>query len=289
MVKVWCDSEDAAATGKTQGTFDDIGTISLKVGAKEVLGIIVLAGTSTPTSGENGAPVLQIDSDDLDISKQQVQLSGAVTDGIATNDKEAPVVAQFIPWKLKSGVASLDNAEVTFAVSSTTTTTGGWDIAVGMVVADGPPDAQFMLELLSGNVGRAIGGQVAYFRAGVKAATPTSFTTGPKVTSRGNELIGLCGYANPNAPTAGEAVIGITEFQASQIPDFSPQKWPMIVGWGAGIGTPVGTPVTANLRGGVYWPTRFTLPKKNFTMAVSMLFATALTNEADGIAGLLWR
>lgn len=289
-MKVWCDSVDAAAIGKTQDTFDAIGTVTIKGGqtVKELLGFYVIAATSTPTSAENGAPVLQVNSKDLDITQQKFHLSGAVTDGIATNNKEAPTFAEFIAFKVAKGV-KLDNAQIEFSLSSSATNTGGWDVAAGAVFADGLPDAGFLMELLAQMPGRALGGDVAYSRAGVKAATATVFGTGIKVTSKGKELIALCGYANPNGPTAGEAVVGVVEFTASQITDFSPQRWPMILGWSASLGTPVGTPVNVGSRNGLYYPVRFPLPETNFEMGVSMLFATALTNEADGIAGARWR
>lgn len=290
MVKVWCDAVDAAgaALGETQDTFDPVGTVTIKKGATQILGIIALAAATTNTAGENGGPVLQVDSADLGISKQQFLLSGAQLDCVGTNTKEVPIVAEWIPFKSDAG-KSLDNAKVDFSLSTTTTRTAGYDAAIGLVFADALPDQNFLLELMSGVTGRAIGGQVAYMRAGIKAATSTAFTTGISVTSTAKELIGLCSLAIPNAPTTVEAMVGITEFQASQIADFAPQKWPFIFGVSASLGTPVGATLAMNNRNGIYWPTRFPLPQTNFTMNVSQLLATALTNDADGVAGAKWR
>lgn len=289
-MKVWCDSVDATAKGKTQDTFDSIGTVTIKGGkiVSELLGFIVNTVNTKPTSGENGAPVLQVNSKDLNITQQRIHLGNAISDGIGTNDKEAPTFAEFIPWKVTQGM-KLDNAKIEFSLSTSATVTEGWDIAIGALYADSLPDTGFLMELLSQMCGRAIGGDVAYFRAGVKAATATPFTTGISITSVGKELIGLCGYINPNAPSAGKACVGITEFTAPQMTDFAPQRWPFIIGWGASLGTPVGTQVNAGLRNGVYYPTRFTLPETNFEMSVSMLLANALTNEGDAIAGARWR
>lgn len=287
-MRVWCDAVDVAATGKIAGTYNSLGSITIKKGAKFILGIIALCTNSTPTSGETGTPVLQVDSADLGISLQRFVLSGGITDGIGTNDKEAPAVAEFIPFKYDGG-KSIENASITLSLSATVTNTGGWDVAIGIVFSDTEPDNEFWLSLLSGSCSRATGGAIATMLAGISAATATAFTTGISMTSASKELVGLCAYVQPNAPTAGEAVAGVAEFQASQIPDFSPQKWPFIVGWGASLGTPVGTQANVNLRNGVYWPTRFPLPQVSFTMAVSMWLATAVTNAADGIAGARWR
>ena len=109
------------------------------------------------------------------------------------------------------------------------------------------------------------------------------------MSSAAQELIGICSLAIPNAPTTVEASVGVTELQASQIADFSPQKWPFIFGASASLGTPVGATLALNNRNGVYWPTRFPLPRTNFTINVSQWFATALTNAADGIAAIKYR
>lgn len=287
-LSVWCDSVDQAAKGKTAGTYDEIGTVTVKTGAKEVLGIIALVANSGPTSGENGIPILRVDSKDLNVSKEDFVLSGAITDGIATNDKEAPVLAEFIPFKVDPA-KSLDGAEVTFSLTSNVAVTEGWDVVVGLVYADGKPDQQFFMEMLAGACAPAMGGDVAESDAGIKAATSTAFTDTIKISSIGKELIGLCGFVNPNAPTAKEAVAGIVQFTAPAMKDFAPQNWPFIVGWSASLGTPVGTQANVSQRNGMYWPTRFPLPEKNFSMSVAMLLATAITNEADGVAAAKWR
>jgi len=287
-MKIWCDSVKAAAKGKTAGTFDDIGTVTLKKGAQAVLGFIVLTVPAAVTDGENGALQLKVDSKDLGISQQKFLLSTVLTDGIATNDKEAPVFAEFLPFKIYSG-KSLDNAKIDFSVSGTVTTTGGWSVAVGVVFADSEPDDDLIREFSTAMPPRASGGDVKAANAGISATTFTAFSNGLEITSEAEEIIGLLGLVNPNAPTAGEEVCGIVEFQASQINDFSPQKWPFIVGWTPPLGTPVGTPVPVSRWPGLIIPTRFPLPKTNFTMTVQMALAAALTNAGDGIAAIRWR
>lgn len=287
-MKVWCDTVLAAAKGKTAGTYDSVGTITLKKGARSILGFIVLAVPAALTAGENGAPIIQVDSQDLGISKQRFQAGGVLTDAISTNDKEAPVFAEFVPFKVPPG-KSLDNAKIDFSVSGSVTTTGGWTLAIGVVFADSEPDPQYVNELISLITPRASGGAVTTAAAGISATSATSFSNGLSITSDAAELIGLLGFVNPNAPTAGEEVCGYTEFQASQVQDFAPQKWPFVLGWTPPLGTPVGTPIQASRWGGLYYPTRFPLPRTNFTMDVSMTLAASLTNAGDGIAAAKWR
>ena len=287
-MKVWSKAITFSAKGKTQDTYDELGTVTLKIGAKEVLGFLAAIVPGAVTDGENGTPVLQVDSTDLGISKQRFIHGPALTDGIATNDKEAPIFYEFIPYRVPAG-KSLDNAKITFSLSGTVTTTGGWSGAISVVFADAVPDQQYINELMALIPPRATGGAVAFQRAGISAASLTSFTNGIEVTSDAQELIGLLGFVNPNAPTAGEECVGYTEFQASQVEDFAPQEWPFVINWTPSLGTPVGTPVAASRPAGLYFPTRFPLPKVNFTMNVAQKLAASLSNAGDGIAAVKWR
>ncbi len=287
--RVWSGAVQAAAIGKTAGTFDTIGTVTIKKGAKHILGFMVSIASSTPTSGQNAVPILRVNSKDVNITQEEVFLAYAQTDGIATNDKEAPVYTQFIPWKAANPAKSLDNAEIDFTLSVNVSSTGGFDVAVGVVYSLELPDMEFLIELMTGLHGRATGGAKAEQDAGISAITATAFTTGIKVTSVAKNLIGIMGYVNPNAPTAGEAAVGIMELTASQMTDFQPQEWVFGLAWDASLGTPVGTPVSASRRNGFYQPTRFDLPETNFTMGVSMKVATVLSNPADGVAAVVWK
>lgn len=114
MEKVWCDSVDGTALGKTESTFDEVGTVTIKGGqtVKELLGFYILTASTKPTSGENGAPVLQVDSKDLGISQQRFQLANAITDAIDTNDKEAPTFVEFIAFKQEAGKKQIGRAHV---------------------------------------------------------------------------------------------------------------------------------------------------------------------------------
>lgn len=287
MLSVWCDSVKGAGKGATAGTYDDIGTVTVKQGATETLGIIALVINTTATDGENGIPILRINSKDLGISQQDFVLANILTDGIATNNKEAPVIAEFIPFKVDK--KKLDNAQVDFQLTSNVSKTDGYDAAVGLVFSDSKPSKQYEMELMAGICARAEGGAKAESDAGISATTKTAFSNTIAITSEAKELLGLAGFVNANAPTAGENVVGYTEFQASQISDFSPQIWPFAFGYMPSLGTPVGTPVNAYRRNGFYWPTRFPLPGLNFNMSVSQALAVGLSNAADGIAAAKWR
>lgn len=286
-MKVWCDSIKAAGKGATAGTYDSLGTVTVKQGATETLGVIALVTNTTQTDGENGNPILRLNSKDLGISQEDFVLAHALTDGIATNAKEAPFIAEFIPYKVEK--KKLDNAQLDFELTTNVTKTDGYDAAVGLVFADGQPSKQYEQELMTGICSRAIGGAQDQSDGGISATSLTSFSSGISISNAATELIGLLGHVNPNAPTAGENVVGYTKFQASQISDFSPQLWPFMIGYTPSLGTPIGTPVPAFRRNGFYWPVRFPLPGLNFTMSISQALAVGLSNAGDGIAAAKWR
>ncbi len=288
-MKVWCDSVTAGAKGKVAGTYDALGTVTIKKNAAALLYIIANIATPKPTAGISGTPVLQINSADLGISEQKVVIGNStIGDGISTNNKELYVLSQIIPWKLRDTTdIEIGNGKVTFSLSSSTAVTEGWDASIGLVVANQEPDVNFAMELLARQHSRAIGGNPAFFSAGIKAAAETAFTEVITVNSTASELIALQSLLGSNAPTANEGITGYTKFTASQIDDFSPQLWPFIVGQHGSIGTPVGTPSGAF--SAPYYPTRFPLPKTNFDIAVAQKCSVALTNEGDGNAGALWR
>ena len=72
--KLWSDAVTKAAIGKTETVYDDAGTITMKQGAKDMIGFLVLMASSTQTSGENGAPVLKVNSKDLNITQEEIHL-----------------------------------------------------------------------------------------------------------------------------------------------------------------------------------------------------------------------
>lgn len=286
-MKVWCDTVTAGAKAKVAGTFDDIGTITVKQNASTIIGFLCCVATPKPTSGISGMPILQINSPDLGISNQKVGLGNAVIgDGIATNDKEFYTMTQFVPWKNPLG-NPLGNAKITPSLSVNTAITEGFDAAIGLIVSDSEPDIPYAMELLAMQHGRVIGGDTAVSSAGVSAASETALSNVIAVNSNASELAGLLSLANSNAPTADEGITGYCNFTAPQIDDFSPQKWPFILSQHGSLGTPVGTP-----SGGVrapYYPTRFPLPRVNFDMSLAVKFSVAMTAAADFTGGAVWR
>lgn len=285
-MKVWCNSVTAGAKGKVKDTFDSIGTVTVKKNAEKLLGVLANVATPKPTSGISGTPVLRIENADIGMTKIDYPLAKSIIgDGIGTNDKESYAVTEFIPLK-NPGPDPIGNSKMDFSLSSTTAVTEGWDAAIGLVFANEEPDDKFTMELLAQMSGRMIDSDQANSQAGIQAASETAFSETVDVTSRGQELIGLLSLLGANAPTAGEGIAGYTNFTAPDIEDFAPQLWPFCLGQHGSLGTPVGNQGGGN---GRYYPTRFPLPRINFSMNISQKLAVVLSNAADGTAAAKWR
>lgn len=284
-MKTWCDATTGTAIGKTAATYDTIGsTLTIKKNASQIIGFIVNAVVSKPTAGISAMPILRVTSSDLGISQEDWMVGGLHADAPASNAVEEPLAASFIPYTQMPGRA-IGNAQIDFELSTSSAQTAGYDACVGIVYADGLPDVNFRMELMARQHGPVIGGNTALSAGGISAAAETAFTNTISVNSIASELRGLFSGIQGNAPAADDPVAGYTRFTASAIEDFEPQRWPLCVPTQGILGTPAdSTPVERTF----YWPTRFPLPKVNFTMSVAQKVSVAQNAAADGSAGATW-
>lgn len=283
--KQWGTVISAAAKGKTTGTFDSIGTWTIKKGAKTVLGIQYAVAPSVLTSGENGIPIARIDSDDLAFPSRDFVLDSCIMgDGIATNDKEVPIQRGFIFLNLNKGGKTLSNSKVNLSLSGDVTTTGGWTIKASLVFINfslnfSDPDVlSYIEEWRSSSLTWFDGQDFANGTSGATADTTIS-TNEINIPSSANRLVGLQVILNPNAPTTVEEAVGSGSFSANNLDDFTPQEY-VANAWGASLGTPVGQ---QNILNQPAIPTRFPFPNENFTVVSKVSLAIALSNAADWV------
>ena len=284
MSKVWCDTILNSGVGKTAGTYDAVGTITLKKGTGHVYGLLVLVSPTAITYGENSRAVLRVDSKDLGISKETFLLTTGISnppgDGTTNLAAVASVSAEFIPLTVPTG--SLDNAKIDISVSGTDTTTAGWTVATGIVYGD-VFDADYANSLLRWSAKPAKGGN---FVKSTASATSTTSLGSISIPSYASELVSLLLTVDGNAGEANP-VVGMIELRGSSIPDFTPQKWPTVNGIlpALGVATSAQTPVDVvkNI------PFSFPLPQTNFDLEAYVTLAVALTNAADVAVGVRYR
>lgn len=279
-LKTWSVGQTAAAIGKTALTFDEIFDQTLRPDAESIVGINLNMANAVQTSGQNGAPLLEINSSDLGVANERFPLNHMLADGIASNDKEHPIGTHFIPmfWdRTTHPQAEFGKASVALNLSSTTTTTGGWTTAAGLVFANRPLTD---FEKLAFMIGQPWGMKGGDFRTGTNttvAATTLSSGNGA-VPAFAKMLVALASRINANAPTTVEEAIGIVEYKSANIPDFSPQQYPAM-GTTSSLGTPVGTAIELAAREimAIFFP----LPGIALNMDVTIAMAVVISNAAQ--------
>lgn len=291
-IKVWCDSVYGTLIAKTKGTFDAVATnasnvIISKRDAESLLGFLVTYAMGVTTDAENMPDLfIEINSKALGISNEVICIPAGGNDADANNEY-TPMITQFVPFKLKPGFADkLFNATISFKASPSITNTGGIEVGIGVIYADAEPDLQFAMELMAQMVGRVTGGDAkgdaALAHTGAAFSTLTSLTI-PAGTS---VLRGLLGKINPNGITAGDPVMGLIEFIAPGISDFSPQLWPLCIAWNAALGTVAES--ASYSAPGRYYPTRFPLPGAEVTVQAKTIISISAATAPDTTQALLY-
>lgn len=291
-MKVWSDLVYDTAIAKTGGTFDAINSNQSQVKianptAKSILGFLVNYAQTVATDAEVTPDlILRVTSKALGISSQDIIIGAGSNDQDAVS-KYTPRVTRFVPFRNPSGINTIFNADISFEASASVTNTGGLDVVVAVVYSDAEPDGQFAMELMAQLHKRVTGGAYAVDAAkahgtGGSAVTLSSIS----IPTGATQLCGLYAKILPNGISAGDPISGFMEFQASGIPDFSPQKWPLCVFGDAALGTVVQGKV-GNWEGH-YYPTRFQLTGAETTVNVSSTLIIAAGTAPDTIQGLLY-
>lgn len=234
---LYSDVVTAAAVGATAGTYDSVGTITLRADAKYLYGFWVSAATATSTAAEAVSGSLKISSPDLGIGDQTFSCPPYNGGAPATNIGFTCNAAEFIPMFKK--VAGKTTINIYFS-SNLPDPTGATSVVVGCVYEAGIDGKQIPGEVMKTWPYMAPVG-VGGVNQSKAAITTVAATAIGDVTIPGwaSEIIGFKHYMIPNLMTAGEEVNGYVEY-TSTIPDFSPQKWPLAFAVNAPLGTPVG-------------------------------------------------
>ena len=296
MLKTWAKALSApTAGGKTNGTFDDVGTIQIpnKKDPVYLYGLLVLAVGQAVVAGESGIPYLQIDSEDLGINKAKFVLEKlGFTDPIATNTQMVAVPSQFVPVRYDGPV---NNAKLDIAISGGTTMTNDWEIEVSAIFGNVPIDQlssvdPAYLDELVDNFTAKVRGQGKLEDDPAKSfgtANEDQTLTAVEIKSVAKELIALFGMVLPNAPTPGEEIVSRFSYKSGDIEGFEPQEYPACVGFNPTLGTVVGgAQGTDKAR---YYPIRFPLPGSAFDLQVQARNAVALTNAPNTIQAIKYR
>lgn len=283
--KIWAHGAVAAGKGAVAGTYDLVKKFTIRAEpVNTLLGILVLAAPTIQTADIASRGILQIDSADLDYSEERFDLSECgIGDPIATNNSGFVVFPEFIPLTTPEG-KKVAEADISFKISSTVSITGGFDVAISVLVGDGVPTLEQWLALMTGVHHRARGGNRN--SGAPTAVTATSLGT-IVIPAYVKELLAMTTSTEIQDETAGEGVIGYVEYTCASIPDFQPQEWVFGNGWVGSLGTIQNT--FGNARAKVF-PTFFPLDNVGkVTVSAKSLFAVAVSNAIRANAGMRWR
>lgn len=285
-LKVWSKGFSTApvAGGKTAGTYDKIGTI--KVPNKKIpvyiIGILLAIAGQAQTAGESGHPEVQIDSTELNLSKEKFSIpKSGFSDPIGTNSN---FVISSTHFEMLDIPEKANNKETDVSLSSSATMTVDWDCHASFVFSNKPVDqlpADFLAEIkndfTSNSPGRSRIEQDAALAIG--SADADVSCTGIKLLATDKELIAISVGVVANAPTAAEEHVTRHRLSSGDVDDFDPQEWPGCIAWNPTLGTVVGG--AKSLTPARKYPTRFPLPESNFTLDVAVQNVIAITNGPD--------
>ena len=232
---LYSDVVTAADVGKTAGTYDVVGSVTLRADARYVYGFWIAAALNVATAAEAFSGSLKFNSSDLGIGDQTYSVPPYTGGSPATNNMFGAQEPEFVPmFKQVHGKEVLN-----FLYSSNLPDpTGGASVVVGVVYEAGkgsiPADAMKQWPYMSPI---AVGG-VNQSKAAITTVGATAIGD-VIIPGWAKEIIGVKQYMLPNLFTAGEEVNGYVEL-TSTIPDFSPQKWPLCMTINAPVGTAVG-------------------------------------------------
>jgi hypothetical protein len=282
---LYSDVVTSASAGATAGTFDNIGTITLRSDAKFIYGMWVEAALATSTAAEAFSGVLQVTSSDLGIGSQLFAVPPFNGGAPATNIGYSANRTRFVP--LFKQCHGKEQIKIDYS-SNLPDPTGAASVVVGVVYEAGagnqptiPKDVMATFPEMSMV---SCGGDVK----SVAAVTLVGGTAvgDLKAPAWSTEIVGLECYIVPNLMTAGEERVGYVEF-TSTIGDFSPQKWPFAYGINAPLGTPVGQGLTA------FDPVRYAFyfqkAKQNETITAKVYLNVAITTGDSVVAGIYFR
>ena len=136
---LYAKSVSAASVGATAGTYDSIGSVTLRSDAKYVYGFLVSAALATSTAAEAYSGILKFNSSDMGIGDQLFLCPPVLGGAPATNIGYSANKTEFIPFFKAVGGKEVLN----FLYSSNLPDpTGAASVTVAVVYEGGEGDAR---------------------------------------------------------------------------------------------------------------------------------------------------
>lgn len=256
------------AGGTVAGTFGTAQTITLGADARRVIGFSSVGVDATYTTLEGSSQIMRINSSDLGLSNQDFLTGPIVGSGPGTNSFGQPGQVEILPFDAKAG--GNENIALAFAPAGLSTVAKLFEASVIYADQEGAPmdwKQRYPFTVAFG------GGQVS--RTTVTATTRTNVGN-VTIPAWAREIVGFKGMVvKSGALTTLEETLGFWEI-ATTIKGTDPQNWPSNTGFGAPLGTPVGSGQWLNMV--PYTPLYIPMTGRNET--VSPFFNLRTTSTA---------
>lgn len=290
-MRVWNQSILATAKGKTAGTYDSIGTITIRKGASSIHGFYSLIVLTKPTDNEASAPILRLNSSELGISNMLVTAGtiGSEGNSAAQGGYKQKVWNSFSP--VGSGKA-IEFATIAFEVSSVVACTEGWDCGIQFVTGNAPPTPEMQANYKANACGVWSDSSVAIESAGAgnsAALAGWGDNDADKVivNAKNSSIVGIDYSITLNTETNDVPLCNYAELTCSDIPDFTPQQH--LVGSGS-AGT-LGTVIDSiHERASHKLPFVFDgLPRNKVKIAIADINSLTGLGAGEGILGMVFK
>ena len=276
--------------GKTAGTYDDIGTITIRKGANYIVGYYVSIVNAKATADEASTARIRINSSDLGWSNLDQPGNCVGSEGMAAH--QASLVPKvFYPLTSDITGEDLHFAEITFSVTGVVNCTEGFECGIQLVTSDEPPTEALLNALRGDWCGAYTGGNGAIEAAGAgdSAALASWGTTDADmlvIDAGANNLVGLAYTLGPNAETAGVGIVNMLELTCPDIPGFGKQEILANYAISGALGTVINSIQEKPVR---LLPFCFDgLPKNKVKIALSDISSITGFTAADGQANIVW-
>lgn len=245
-MQIHSDAVTSTSAGGTSDTFDNVGTITTREDAVQLLGFFVNAGNVTNTAGEAQLGQYRFTQNTLGLStiKSGPPFQGG---GPATNIGYEPTLPYWIPTKRGSAANPIGALDIVVDFSSHTPDVAAASaVAIAAVyTATGQSPQGFPEEVIDsyryGTPGAKLMLDGMNWDAEAVAAATTTAETAITALNVESDATGIVGFSEGWAPDAfaAEELVGFIRYRSS-LPNFEPQEW-LLPASSAPLGTAVGT------------------------------------------------
>lgn len=273
---------------KGANAYAEIGEITIRKGAKYIVGFYSSIVNAKATADEASTPYIKIESSAYDISGVQQHGGTIGAEGMAAH--QASLVKKVwnpfsVPLKGKDG------GTITFSVASVVACTEGWECGIQLVTSDRKPTEFEKLLYLIGKNDVYSDADIAYEVAGAgDSAALAPWGTGNNdmivVNGKNNKIKGIAYTLGLNAETANTGIVNYAELTCPDITDFTPQQHLSNYAVSGALGTVIDAIKEVPVD---HFPFEFDgLPGSQVKIAISDISSITGFTAADGMLSMLF-